>query len=350
MRAAFLEGLRTVALRDAPEPTLRGARDVLLRVDAVGMCGSDIHYYTSGRIGTQVVSFPFVVGHEFGGTVLAVGREVTRVKPGDLVAVDPAMPCFACDQCRAGRFHTCRNMPFLGCPGQASGCLCERIVMPETSCFPVPAGFTAEDAALVEPLSIGCHAVRLSGLARGGSLVIQGGGPIGLSVLLAAREAGAERVTVSEPLACRREAALRLGADDAVAPGALEALLAERAPLGEDFVFECCGKQEALDQAVPLLKPGGTLLLVGIPSADRVSFSIDLLRRREIRIQNVRRQNECIHAAIGLLERRPEARTLITHRFGAEQTGEAFETVAGYRDGVIKAMVRFATTDAPRSL
>ncbi len=346
MRAAVLEGLRTVALRDVPEPVIRSDRDVLLRVDAVGMCGSDIHYYASGRIGSQVVRYPFVVGHELGGTVLAAGRAVTRVKPGDLVAVDPAMPCFACDQCRAGRFHTCRNMPFLGCPGQASGCLCERIVMPEASCFPVPEGFTAEDAALVEPLSIGCYAARLSGLASGGSLVIQGSGPIGLSVLLAAREAGAGRITVSEPLACRREAALRLGADEAVAPGALDALLAERAPLGEDIVFECCGKQEALDQAVPLLKPSGTLMLVGIPSVDRVSFSIDLLRRREIRVQNVRRQNECVRAAIRLLERRPVARTMVTHRFGAEQAGEAFETVAGYRDGVIKAMVRFAADSA----
>lgn len=341
MRAAVLEGIRRVAVRDVPAPAVRGDRDVLIRVDAVGMCGSDIHYYASGRIGSQVVQYPFVVGHEFGGTVLAAGKAVARVKPGDRVAVDPAMPCFGCDQCLAGRFHTCRSMTFLGCPGQASGCLCDRIVMPETSCFPVPDSFSAEDAALIEPLSIGCHAVRLSGLARGARAVIQGAGPIGLSVLLAAREAGAARVTVSEPLAYRREAALRLGADFAVDPTALEAHAAEQEPLGPDLAFECCGRQEAMDQAAPLLKPGGTLMLVGIPSADRVSFSIDLLRRRELRLQNVRRQNECVPAAIALLERHPEARAMITHRFDAEQTAEAFDAVAGYRDGVIKAMVRF---------
>lgn len=341
MRAAVLEGLRRVAMRDVSEPTIEKPHDVLLRVDSVGMCGSDVHYYTTGRIGSQVVRYPFVVGHEFGGTVLAVGAAVSRVKPGDLVAVDPAMPCFACDQCRAGRFHTCRHMPFLGCPGQASGCLCDRIVMPETSCFPVPAAFTSDDAALIEPLSIGCYAVRLSGLASGSHIVIQGCGPIGLSVLVAARDAGAARVSVSEPLAYRREAALRLGAHEAVAPDALAACLAEREPLGADCVFECCGKQEAMDQAVPLLKPGGTLMLVGIPSTDRVSFPIDLLRRREIRIQNVRRQNECVHTAIELLARHPEVRAMVTHHYAAEQTAEAFETVADYRDGVIKAMVRF---------
>ena len=341
MRAAVLEGIRNVVMREVPEPALQKDHDVLLRVDAVGMCGSDIHYYASGRIGSQVVKYPFVVGHEFGGTVLATGCAVTRVKRGDRVAVDPAMPCFACDQCLAGRFHTCRHMPFLGCPGQAAGCLCERIVMPETSCFIVPDAFTDEDAALIEPLSIGCYAAKLSGLAPKSRLVVQGCGPIGLSVLLAARQAGAERVTVSEPLAYRRAAALRLGADAAVAPDALSAHIAEREPLGIDFVFECCGKQEAMDQAVPLLKPGGTLMLVGIPATDRVSFSIDLLRRKEIRIQNVRRQNECVEAAIDLLGKRPDARAMITHHFEAERSAEAFETVAGYRDGVIKAMVRF---------
>jgi len=342
MRAAVLEGVRNVVMRDVPAPALRKDTDVLLRVEAVGMCGSDIHYYTTGRIGSQVVQYPFVVGHEFGGTVLTVGHAVTRVKPGDRVAVDPAMPCFACDQCRAGRFHTCRNMPFLGCPGQASGCLCEWIVMPEASCFIVPKAFTAEDAALVEPLSIGCYAVGLSALTPRSHIVIQGCGPIGLSILFAARQAGVAHVTVSEPLDCRRAAALRFGANSAVAPGALTADLAEHEPLGVDFVFECCGQQEAMDQALPLLKPGGTLMLVGIPGVDRVSFSIDLLRRKEIRIQNVRRQNECVEAAIALLETCPDARAMITHHFEAEHTAEAFETVAGYRDGVIKAMVRFS--------
>ena len=342
MRAAVLEGVRKVMMRDLPEPALQGVHDVLIRVGAVGMCGSDIHYYTKGRIGTQVVRYPFVVGHEFGGTVLATGSAVTRVKPGDRIAVDPSMPCFACDQCQAGRFHTCRKNIFLGCPGQSAGCLCERIVMPEASCFSVPAGFTDEDAALVEPLSIGCYAVKLANLSAPSRILIQGCGPIGLSVLLAARQAWAERIIVSEPLACRRACALRLGADWTGLPGDTDAHLAKHEPLGVDFVFECCGKQEAMDQALKALKPGGKLVLIGIPEFDRSSFAIDLLRRKEICIQNVRRQNECVEAAIDLLERHPEARTMITHRFGAEQTSGAFETVADYRDGVIKAMVRFS--------
>ncbi len=342
MRAAVLEGVRIVAMRDLPEPTHPGDHEVLLRVGAVGMCGSDIHYYTRGRIGSQMVRYPFVVGHEFGGKVLATGRAVTRVKPGDRVAVDPAMPCFACDQCQAGRFHTCRKHTFLGCPGQSAGCLCERIVMPETSCFAVPAGFSDEDAALVEPLSIGCYAVKLAGLSAGSRILIQGCGPVGLSVLLAARDAGAERVAVSEPLAYRRACASRLGADWAGLPDETDAYLAEREPLGVDLVFECCGEQAAMDQALTLLKPGGKLMLIGIPEFDRASFAVDLLRRKELCLQNVRRQNDCVEAAIALLEHRPEARAMITHRFDFEQTAAAFETVAGYRDGVVKAMVRLS--------
>lgn len=328
-------------MRDRPEPVLTRPDDVLIRVDAVGMCGSDIHYYTTGRIGSQVVRYPFIVGHEFGGTVLEAGSAVTRVKPGDLVAVDPAMPCFACDQCRAGRSHTCRALRFLGCPGQAEGCLCERIVMPASSCVPVPAAFSAEDAALIEPLAIGAYAVKLAAFAPGSRVAIQGSGPIGLSVLLAALEAGAGGVTVSEPLAYRAAAARRLGATWAGAPDALEPHLAAAVPAGVDVVFECCGRQEAMDQAVRALKPGGKLVLIGIPEFDRASFEMDLLRRKELCLQNVRRQNECVEAAIALLARHPEARAMITHRFTADQAAEAFETVAAYRDGVIKAMVRF---------
>lgn len=341
MRTAVLEGIRHVVLRDVPSPVLQRPHDVLIRVGSVGMCGSDIHYYTKGRIGSQVVHYPFVVGHEFGGTVLATGSAVTRVKPGDRIAVDPSMPCFACDQCQAGRFHTCRKHTFLGCPGQSSGCLCEQIVMPETSCFSVPAGFTDEDAALVEPLSIGCYAVKLANLSAQSRVLIQGCGPIGLSVLLAARDAGAESVTVSEPLAYRRACALRLGAAWAGRPDEADLHLAEHEPLGIDRVFECCGKQEAMDQALKVLKPGGKLMLIGIPEFDRPSFAIDLLRRKELCIQNVRRQNECVETAIALLEHHPETRAMITHRFGSEQTAEAFELVAGYCDGVIKAMVTF---------
>jgi L-iditol 2-dehydrogenase len=136
MQAAALTAPGTMSLVERPETEQPSADEVLIKVEAVGVCGSDIHYYREGRIGGQVVEYPFVVGHEFSGIVLEVGTSVTRVKTGDRVAVDPAVSCGVCDQCRGGRAHTCRNLRFLGCPGQMEGCLVERIVMPARCCFP----------------------------------------------------------------------------------------------------------------------------------------------------------------------------------------------------------------------
>ena len=136
MKAAFLTGICKIELGDVPSPTIQNETDVLLDVEVVGLCGSDMHYYRTGRIGEMVVEYPFITGHEFAGRVLEVGPAVTNVKVGQRVAVDPLMWCGRCDQCLSGREHTCRNQKFLGCPGQSPGCLCERIVMPAQSCFP----------------------------------------------------------------------------------------------------------------------------------------------------------------------------------------------------------------------
>ena len=167
MKAMVLTGIRKMEMRQVADPRIGEGTDVLVRVGAVGVCGSDIHYYTKGRIGSQVVRYPFIVGHECAGTVLEVGRKVKRVKPGDRVAIDPAMPCGRCDQCKAGRPHTCRKLKFLGTPGQGEGCLSELLVMPEGSCFPIGRQMTLEQGALSEPFAIGLYAVRISAPVRG---------------------------------------------------------------------------------------------------------------------------------------------------------------------------------------
>ena len=344
MRSLKLTGLRHMQLVDVPKPVLRNPADVLIRVACVGVCGSDVHYYTTGRIGTQVVQFPFSVGHEFAGTIEAVGKDVRTLRPGDRVAVDPAMPCFTCDQCLAGRRHTCRNLRFLGCPGQAEGCLCDFIVMPATTCIPLPEACSMEQGAMIEPLAIGAYAAQLAGALRGQCVAILGAGPIGLSVLLASRQAGAARIYVSDPIAARRAFAHQCGAVWSGSPTEdLTAAILRQEPGAMDVVFECCGQQAALDQAVELLKPGSRLVLVGIPEVDRVSFPIEMLRRREIVIQNVRRQNECNAAGTGLVTAFPDlTANMVTHRFPAEQTQAAFDLVASYQGGVIKAMVQFS--------
>jgi L-iditol 2-dehydrogenase len=332
MKAAVLTGIRQMEVREIPDPVLRADTDVLLRIRRVGVCGSDVHYYTQGRIGSQVVQYPFPVGHECSAEVVKVG-----------LAVEPAMSCGRCDQCRAGRPHTCRAIRFLGCPGQADGCIGERLVMPEDCCFPVQASTSLELAALVEPMSISVYGVQQAGaMGPDTRLAILGAGPIGLCALLAARAAGARTLYVTDRIEARLAVARRCGAAWAGNPDREDVVAAifEREPLGLDVVLECCGQQAALDQAVSLLKPGGRLVLVGIPEVDRISFAIDQMRRKEITLQNIRRQNHCVEPALALIETGAvDVSPLVTHRFPLERTKEAFDLVADYRDGVVKAMI-----------
>ncbi len=344
MRKMVLTDLRQMEMREVPDPERTQPDHVLLKMETVGVCGSDVHYYTSGRIGSQIVQYPYAVGHEAAASVLETGAAVSSLKPGDRVAIDPAMPCGKCDQCRIHRSHTCRNLGFLGTPGQAEGCLCDKIVMPAGSLFPIPDSMTFEEAALSEPLSVGVYAVKLSGIGPGSRVAVLGAGPIGLSVMIAAREAGVTAMYVTDRIDGRLQKAVDYGAVWTGNPDQLDpvAAVAEREPLLLDAVFECCGEQTALDQGVAMLAPAGTLMLVGIPEVDRVAFDIDTLRRRELRLQNVRRQNECVEQALAIVKSRKHAvEAMVTHRFDLEHTRDAFELVAGYHDHVLKAMIHF---------
>jgi len=342
MKAAFLTGLREMEIRETPEPQLRGPRDVLLRIDIVGVCGSDVHYYTRGRIGSAVVKHPFIVGHECAGTVQEVGAEVRGLQVGQRVAIDPLVSCGHCDQCQAGRAHTCRNQRFLGLPGQLAGSFVEYLVLPEECCYPIPASMTVDQAVLVEPLSIGVYAQRISQLVSGARIVILGSGPIGLSVLLACRVAVDCRAYVTDLIGERLKLASQLGAAWTGNPKQSDVVktIRDAEPLGVDFVFECAGEQETVDQGVALLKPGGTLLIIGIPEVDQISFPIHTLRRKELTIKNVRRQNHCVAPAIGLVASgMVNVDPLMTHHFSLEDTKAAFDLVADYRDGVVKALI-----------
>lgn len=342
MKKIVLTGIRQMETRDVPEPEATQPGDVKIRMTTIGVCGSDVHYYATGRIGSQVVQYPFAVGHECAGVVEDTGPGVSRVRVGDRVAIDPAMPCWQCDQCRVDRHHTCRKLRFLGCPGQAEGCLAEKIIMPETSCFPVSNAISQDQAALSEPLSIGVYAVQQSIPMHGAAVGILGVGPIGLSVLLPARSAGAGSVYVTDPIEARRRKAVELGATWTGDPHHQEVVddIAAAEPPLLDVVFECCGEQEAIDQAVDVLKPGGTLMLIGIPRTSRISFSIDLLRRKEIRIRNVRRQVNCVQSALdGIADGTFDVDPMATHHFPFSRTREAFDLVEAYDDGVIKAII-----------
>lgn len=344
MKAMMLTGIRQMEMRDIPEPNLVNSNDVKIRMSVLGICGSDIHYYTQGQIGSQKVQYPFTVGHEGSGIVVEVGNSVKRVKPGDHIAIEPAMPCGECDQCLAGRHHTCRKLRFLGCPGQAEGCLMEYIVMPETSCFPLGGKLSPDHGSISEPLAIGVYTIKKSGIAKGQNIGILGFGPIGMSVLLAAKARDVGKIYVTDIIDERLVIAGKEGVSMAVNPVKENIIgkIMNVEHLGLDLVFECCGKQEALDQAIELLKPGGKLIVVGIPEFERWSLSVEKTRRKEISLQFIRRQVDCVEQTLEMMKNGSiKIENMVTHRFPFARTKEAFDLVADYRDGVMKAMIDF---------
>jgi L-iditol 2-dehydrogenase len=342
MKVGYFTALKQIELREQPRPRLERPDDVLVRIDRVGVCGSDVHYYLHGRIGNQIVQYPATLGHECSGTVIEVGAKVERVRTGDRVAIDPAFPCGTCDQCRAGRENTCRRLQFMGVPGEAPGAVAEYYTLPAHCCFPIPDHLTLDDAALAEPLSIGLHAVHLSAAVAGKRVAILGAGPIGLSVLLCLKATAPGKAYVTDLLDARLAAARKCGADwtGNARQEDVGAAIAGLEPLGLDLVFECSGDPACIALAMRLLAPGGTLILVGIPPVNEVSFDAHVMRRKELTFRNVRRQNACVGPVVALIAQgRLNPAPLLTHRFPLADIQDAFELVADYRDGVIKAMI-----------
>jgi L-iditol 2-dehydrogenase len=342
MKAVFLTGLKQMEVGDAPEPKIQKPTDVLLKIERVGVCGSDVHYYETGRIGSQVVEYPYITGHECAATVMDVGNSVKRVKVGDAVAIDPAASCYECAQCKLGRENTCYNLRFLGTPGQGTGCLCEYLVMPEESCYPTLGALTLEQAVMCEPLSIAAYSVQQAKLLPNANIAILGTGPIGLCTFVSAKAENVNACYMTDKIETRIETARKAGATWAGNPDTQDIVeeILKQQPHGVDVAFECAGEQEAIDQCIDLVRPGGTLILTGIPRVDRISFAIDFLRRKEITIVNIRRQNQCTQKAIDLIASgKVNVDFMITHHFPLDRTQEAFDLVAGYHDGVIKAMI-----------
>jgi L-iditol 2-dehydrogenase len=342
MKAVYLAGLRQFETRQVAEPKIVNDSDVLVRIKAVGVCGSDIHYYTTGRIGSQIVQFPFIIGHEAGGVVEGTGKGVTRVKAGRKIAIDPAVSCGQCDQCRAGRVNTCRRLRFMGAPKQLDGCMRELVVIHENCCYPLNENLTFEHAALSEPLAIAVYAVeRALGSGRA-NVAILGAGPVGMCVFHVLRTKDAGEVFVTDKIEERLQYALQLDPAWSGNPDRANIVreISNREPLLLDVVFECSGDPAAIGQAIELLKPGGTLALIGITDPDVVALPIHELRRKEITIINIRRQAHCTQKAIDLLaQRQVKMDSMVTHRYPLEESQRAFDAVANYRDGVMKAMI-----------
>jgi L-iditol 2-dehydrogenase len=354
MRAARLHGIRDMRLEEIPRPE-PGPGEVLLQVASVGVCGSDVHYYLEGRIGDAVVTDPMMLGHEFSAWVAGLGvqeeppaPDLTPLEKGQLVAVEPAIPCGACEPCLHGHPNLCPEVRFCGTP-PIDGVFSEYTVMPAENCFPLPPELGPADGAMLEPLGIAIHSVDLAHLRPGYTVAVLGAGPIGLLIAAVARAAGASEIIMTEPLAYRRQFALDYVADVALDPypgedfgyeDVVDEILRLTDGRGVDVAFEAAGADETPDQCAAVARLGGKVVVAGIPSDDRMVFDASTARRKGLTIKLVRRMKHTYPRAIGLVEKGlVDVRPLASRRFPLERITEAFEAVAAYDEGVIRAVI-----------
>jgi L-iditol 2-dehydrogenase len=336
MSAAIMTGARQIALgrREKPVP---GAGEVLIRVQANSICGSDLHYFHEGQIGGARIDAPFTPGHEFAGLVTEGSGLAFGLEDGTLVAVDPCHPCGQCEQCYEGQHHLCPHHVFLGAPPH-HGAMAEYIAVPASSVHRVPNTFSARQAALLEPLGVAMHAVELAKLRPGSDTLVLGAGTIGLYMQMLALQCGALRVCVIEPLEYRRAKAIALGARAAFAD--VGAYLEFTAGRGADVVLEATTSPDGPNHATQAAAIGGKVVLVGIPDGDEFSLRASVVRRKGLTIKLSRRMGHVYPRAIAYVASgRIDVDAIVTHTMPLAQVTAAFEMLSEYRDEVIKVVL-----------
>lgn len=327
MLVARLHGVADLRLAEEPEPEPTAGMS-LVRVTAVGLCGSDLHWYAEAGIGDARLERPLVIGHEFAGVIAAGPRE------GQRVAVDPAIPCDTCEICREGHGNLCPRVRFAG-HGGLDGALQEYLAWPTELLHPLPDTISDADGAMLEPLGVALHTLDLGHVKVGASVAVIGCGPIGLMLVQAARVAGATMIVAVDPLPHRLAAALDMGADRAELPDRDTGTLtgwADLAGLGVDVAFEVAGNDPAVATALAAARPGGRVVLAGIPDNDRTSFPAALARRKGLTIAVSRRMHDAYPRATRLVEQgRIDVSTVVTDRYPLERATEAFETAVARR-------------------
>ena len=341
MKTARLHAPRDLRISDEPVPS-PGEGEVLLKIGAVGVCASDVHYYEEGAIGDAVIKEPLVLGHEAGAEVAALGPGVTSLKPGDKVAIEPGKHCGKCDICARGLINLCPSVKFFGTP-PTDGALREFITWPADLCIPIPDSMTVVEAAMTEPMAVGIYAVDLAGMKGGETVAVLGAGAIGLSVLQAARVGGASKIWVVDPIEGRAQMAAKMGAGRALTgdPAQIaEDIWAETGKAGVQIVFECAGTNDAVRQAVRIATYDGQVVAVGIPYPDEVSFPASTARRKNLTVKFVRRSRHAVQRAMDwAASGQIDLKSYATHQFPLERASEAIELARDRRDGVLRSVI-----------
>lgn len=341
MRAAVLNEPFDVEIKEIDVPQVQGD-EVLVKVMAVGVCGSDVHYYEHGRIGSHVVEQPIILGHECAGVVVDTGEEVTRFQKGDRVAIEPGITCGRCEYCKAGRYNLCPDVRFLATP-PIDGAFVQYLKHREDFLFPIPDELSYEAAALNEPFSVGIHAARRTRLKPGDIVAIMGMGPVGLMAVVAAKAFGASKIIVGDLEENRLKAAKALGATEVInvkEENAVEKILALTNGNGVDVAFETAGNPKALQSALDALKRGGRLAIVGLPPQDEIGMNVPSIAHREIDIYGIYRYANTYPMGIEMLNSGiSDVESLITDRYPLERAGEALEQARVNKQASLKVMV-----------
>ena len=335
-------GVRDFRFIEQPDPE-PGPGQIRVRVGSVGLCGSDLHYYSEGSIGDILCEYPMVLGHEPSGVVDKVGTGVTGFSRGDRVALEPALYCYHCEYCLSGHHNVCANLRFLSNPSDP-GFLRDFVLLPPHNVLPIPEQMSLDEATIVEPLAVVQHSMKFAAISTGETAVVFGAGPIGLLTIASLRIAGAGRIWVFEPVAHRREIALQMGATAAFDPSTIDPvkqIASETGKRGADIAIDCAAKGGSINQCLYVVRNAGRVVYTGIPSEAIIPFEFHVARRKEIPLYNVRRSNHEAGVALQLVAERPDMfRPMLTHAIAFEEADRAFRTLETRSDGAAKIVIR----------
>ncbi len=348
MQVARLHGPKDIRIADEPAPPSPGPGEVTLNIKTVGLCGSDLHMYETGRIGYTVASQPFVLGHEFMGEVAAVGADALDgthqpLRLGQRVAVEPAVPCWRCELCEKGHPNLCPNHFFYGLFPE-DGALREQMNVSARNCFPLPDSLSDEVGPLLETLGVAIHAVDLSKIRIGGTAAVIGAGPVGLLITRLAALAGASQVFAFDKLDWRLRIAKAWGATEAINVDECDpvnAVMDLTGGRGVDVAIEAAWADQSVQQAAEMARYGGRLALVGIPPDDKLQLQHSVARRKGLTIIMSRRMKHSYPRAIELATSgKVKLEELVSHRYNLKETAQAYASNAAYEPGINKVILR----------
>jgi len=334
-----LKGINDIQLESRPIPKC-GPQDVLVAIKSVGICGSDVHYWTHGRIGDFIVKSPMILGHESSGIVEEVGSSVTTLKKGDRVTLEPGVPCRYCEYCKGGRYNLCPDVQFMATP-PVDGSLTNYFVHPHDFCYKLPDNVSYDEGAMCEPLSVGVHACNRANITIGSKVLIMGAGPIGLMCLLAAKAAGASTIVLVDIKEDRLKVATQLGATGTI--NAASDVISELSSKGFapiDVTIDCSGAEPAIKMAIRATKSGGVVVLVGLGPPE-IKLPIVDAAVREVDIRGIFRYANCYPKSLALIASgKVDVKPLITHHFELKDAIQAFTTARDMLGGAIKVILQ----------